>query len=45
VATGGIAFDPLSAACDSSGCATFVNADLPGFIKTAAANVSVRVTQ
>jgi hypothetical protein len=44
VATGGIAFDPLSGACSPTGCSTFVDADIPGFIKTTAANRLVQIT-
>ena len=42
--TGGIAFDPLSGACSATGCDTFVEADIPGLVKTTVATRTVRVT-
>jgi hypothetical protein len=44
VSTGGIAFDPLSGACSPTGCSTFVDADIPGFTRTTAANRLVQIT-
>ena len=43
VATGGIEFDPLSAACSPVGCDTFVQADIPGLIKMTTATRTVRI--
>ena len=44
VDTGGIAFDALSGACTDVGCDTFVEATIPGWIKTQQATRLVRVT-
>ena len=44
VATGGIAFDALSGSCTDVGCDTFVEATIPGWIKTQQATRLVRVT-
>ncbi len=44
VGTGGIALDPLSGACSAVGCDTFVDANIPGLVKTLTATRTVQIT-